>query len=255
METTKTNNSIKNDKNHSKRIRDFFTNIVVWGGYGTKLNLAKALNLNSSIFHQYEKRDSNISVATAKKIFELHPNLPQSLRTELLSLTGIEEEYFFSSQNPSIGYTAKPVQYQINEKAVEYAEETVDIEYITSKVNAGNGYIEMNHPVVMKVNKNYIKKNLPEDVFAVTSHGDSMLKRGITDDTLLIVKRCSDVQDCIGQIVVCICDAEFIVKKLVKNEKGDLELHSESYRDIEPIQLKHRAFRIFGYVITSINDY
>jgi len=254
MQTTKTNNSLKIDKNYSKRIRDFFNNLVVWGGYETKINLGKALNLHSSIFHQYEKRDSLISVSTAKKIFELHPNMPDKLRFELLELTGIDEEYLRGNKTAT-SYELKPVQYQINERAVDFADETVEIEYITSKVNAGNGYVEMNHPVVMKVNKSYIKKNLPEDVFAVTSHGDSMLRRGITDDTLLIVKRCGDVQECIGQIVVCICDAEFIVKKLVKNEKGDLELHSESFREIEPIQLKHRAFRIFGYVITSINDY
>jgi|GEM_PF-3970811 len=245
METRKTSKNINFDKFLSIRINNFFRNLALWGGFETKKNLAKTLGVHPSIFLQYENKTGKISVPTAKKIIEAFPNLPKNLKDELLFLADIDQIYL----------EAKPIEEKIPINNVDFTDETVNVEYITSKVNAGNGYVEMNFPVTIKMSKFLIKKHNPEDIFAVTAQGDSMLKRGITDGTMLIVKKSTQVEEIIGQIVVCICDAEFLVKKLVQNAKGDLELHSESYTDYPPIELKHRAFRIFGYVIHSINDY
>lgn len=254
METTKTRTLLKNPKKVQQNIYDFFLNLQMWAGLKRKKDLANKLGVHPTIFSQYVSRFEKIPFETYKKILLTFPDLPQNLRYDLDILANTAE---ISSEfgKPSTGYTLKPVQYQTNEVPVNYSDETVDVEYITSKVNAGNGYVEMNFPVTIKISKFLIKKNHPEDIFAVSAQGDSMSRRGITDGTMLIVKKSAQPEDCIGQIVVCICDAEFLVKKLVQNEKGDLELHSESYSDYPPIELKHRAFRIFGYVIHSINDY
>lgn len=240
------------DKNKQKKISEFFSDLQYWAGFKTKKELAKKIGIHASSLTQFETRFGNISVVAHFKIMQAFPNLPKKLKDDLDFLSKRIGTGKFPT---SASYKLEPVDAKIKEVTLDYSSETVNVEYITSKVNAGNGYVEMNYPVTISISKFLIKKNNPEDVFAVTAHGDSMLLCGITDGTMLIAKKCSNIEECSGQIVIAIVDAEFIVKRLIKKPNGDYEMRSETIRTIPPIELKHKAFRIFGYVIHSINDY
>jgi DNA polymerase V len=114
----------------------------------------------------------------------------------------------------------------------------------TSGVSAGfpspaDDYVELK----LDMNKYLIKH--PSATFYVKVKGDSMKGAGINDGDILVVDRALEPQN--NDIVVCVIDSEFTVKK-IKKTKDSLFLIPENL-DYKPIKVSEsNSFQVWGVV-------
>jgi DNA polymerase V len=119
-----------------------------------------------------------------------------------------------------------------------------DSPLFTSGVSAGfpspaDDYIELK----LDLNKYLIKH--PSATFYVKVKGDSMKNAGINDEDILIVDRALEPRN--NDIVVCVIDSEFTVKK-IKKTKDSLYLLPEN-PEYKPIKVtESNSFQVWGVV-------
>lgn len=87
------------------------------------------------------------------------------------------------------------------------------------------------------------------DTFALHVHGNSMIKCGILDGDIVIVKRTPEARN--GQIVVALVDDSATVKRFYK-EEGHFRLQPEN-DDYEPIIVD--SVDILGKVVSVVREY
>lgn len=113
-----------------------------------------------------------------------------------------------------------------------------------SRVNAGfpspaDDYVELK----LDLNKFLIKH--PSATFYVRVNGNSMQDAGIKDGDMLIVDRALEPKN--NDIVVCIIDGEFTVKR-IKKSKGSIYLIPEN-PDYKPVKItEQNDFQVWGVV-------
>ncbi len=89
----------------------------------------------------------------------------------------------------------------------------------------------------------------PTDTFALHVHGNSMIKCGILDGDIVIVKRTPEARN--GQIVVALVDDSATVKRFYK-EDGHFRLQPEN-DDYEPIIVD--SVDVLGKVVSVVREY
>jgi DNA polymerase V len=96
----------------------------------------------------------------------------------------------------------------------------------------------------LDLNKYLVKH--PEATFFVRVDGDSMVNVGMYSGDILIVDRAQPVQH--NDIIVAVVDGEFTVKRFVRTDSGQVELHPEN-PVYDPIVLtEEMEFVVWGVV-------
>ena len=89
----------------------------------------------------------------------------------------------------------------------------------------------------------------PEGVFALRVRGDSMIKCGILNDDIVVVRQTKEARN--GEIVVALVEDSATVKRFYK-ENGHFRLQPEN-DDYEPIIVD--SVEILGKVISVVRSY
>lgn len=126
---------------------------------------------------------------------------------------------------------------------------SVELPFFESGVSAGfpspaEDYMEI------KLDLNQALIRHPSATFYVRVKGNSMRDAGISDGDILIVDRALEPKN--KDVVVCILDGEFTVKRIRKNKEG-LSLVPENPEFLEIRISEERDFKIWGVVTYVIH--
>jgi repressor LexA len=93
-----------------------------------------------------------------------------------------------------------------------------------------------------------------EEVFAVTVKGDSMIKAGIHDGDIAIVKQ--NPSPISGEIVVALIEDEVTLKRLIRRgKKVILKPENDDYPEIMLSDLSHERIAVIGSVQAIVRKY
>ena len=120
----------------------------------------------------------------------------------------------------------------------------LEIPYYITRVSAGFPSPADDH-IQKKLDLNELVIKHPAATFFVRVNGDSMKNAGIFHDDILVVDRALDPKN--NDIIVCVLNGEFAVKRFVKNKKR-IVLYPEN-PDYTPIEVtEEMEFQVWGVV-------